>query len=184
MNAVKAIQTLANCECCVAFLCASVWSNANNEISRLTCWRWQVCNLLFAINFLSSSKNLLDPVWYVLIIMIIVALIQNCNLLLLWSILVVLRYLNWSVKFRLFAVFFLFIRMQCKLNLLFISILFPFGIRVSLVSHTWKWCLGQMMAWANGFYVLIIFFFPIFVCRHLRRRRWMVIADNFSKIHW
>lgn len=136
MNAVKAIQTLANCECCVVF-CASVWSNANNEISRLTCWCWQVCNLLFAINFLSSSKNLLDPVWYVLIIMIIVALIQNCNLLLLWSILVVLRYLNWSVKFRLFAVFFLFIRMQCKLNLLFISILFPFGIRVSLSKDSW-----------------------------------------------
>lgn len=113
MNAVKAIQTLANCECCVVF-CASVWSNANNEISRLTCWRWQVCNLLFAINFLSSSKNLLDPVWYVLIIMIIVSLIQNCDLLLLWSILVVLRYLNWSVKFRLFAVF--FCSLECNVN--------------------------------------------------------------------
>lgn len=98
----------------VWFFCASVRSNANNEISRLTCWCWQVCNLLFAINFLSSSKNLLDPVWYVLIIMIIVALIQNCNLLLLWSILVVLRYFNWSVKFRLFAVF--FCSLECNVN--------------------------------------------------------------------
>lgn len=87
---------------CIYLLSLNLWLNANIRNQHhhvdVCVWSWQVCQFV-ASNFLTVNsnywcemieKNLLSiffwiPIWYVPIIMIIISLIQICNLLLLLS---------------------------------------------------------------------------------------------------